>query len=36
MSITRVFQNITGALENAGIEYMLVGSFASTRYSSPR
>lgn len=36
MSITKVFQNITGALENAGIEYMLVGSFASTRYSSPR
>ena len=36
MSITRVFQSITSALENAGIEYMLVGSFASTRYSSPR
>ena len=36
MSITEVFQSLTGALENAGIEYMLVGSFASTRYSSPR
>lgn len=36
MSVTEVFQSLTGALENAGIEYMLVGSFASTRYSSPR
>jgi hypothetical protein len=36
MSITEVFHAITVALENAGIEYMLVGSFASTRYSSPR
>lgn len=36
MSITEVFQHITAALEHAGMEYMLVGSFASTRYSSPR
>lgn len=36
MSITEIFQSDTGALENAGIEYMLVGSFASTRYSSLR
>jgi hypothetical protein len=36
MSITEVFQHITTALEHAGMEYMLVGSFASTRYSSPR
>jgi hypothetical protein len=36
MSITEVFLHITAALEDAGMEYMLVGSFASTRYSSPR
>lgn len=36
MSITEVFLHITTALEHAGMEYMLVGSFASTRYSSPR
>lgn len=36
MSLTEVFLRITTALENAGIEYMLVGSLASTRYGSPR
>lgn len=36
MTITEVFRRITEALEKAGIDYMLVGSFASTRYSSPR
>lgn len=36
MSITAVFQQITTALERADIQYMLVGSFASTHYSSPR
>lgn len=36
MSITEVFLRVTSSLERAGIEYMLVGSFASTRYSSPR
>ena len=36
MSVTEVFLRITTALEHAGMDYMLVGSFASTRYSSPR
>lgn len=36
MSVDEVFQRITTALGLAGIEYMLAGSFASTRYSSPR
>lgn len=36
MSTAEVFQRITTALDLAGIEYMLTGSFASTRYSSPR
>jgi len=36
MSIADVFLRITTSLERAGIEYMLVGSFASSRYSSPR
>lgn len=36
MSITDVFQRVIAALESAGIDYMLAGSFASTRYSSPR
>ncbi len=36
MTVTEVFSRITTALERAGMEYMLVGSFASTRYSSPR
>jgi hypothetical protein len=36
MSITDVFQRVITALERAGIDYMLAGSFASTRYSSPR
>lgn len=36
MSITQIFQRITTALDSANIEYMLVGSFASTRYSSAR
>jgi uncharacterized nucleotidyltransferase DUF6036 len=36
MTITEVFQQITTALGRAGIEYMLVGSFASARYGFPR
>jgi hypothetical protein len=36
MSIIDVFQRVITALESAGIDYMLTGSFASTRYSSPR
>lgn len=36
MNIGGVFQRITTALDSAGIEYMLAGSFASTRYGSPR
>jgi hypothetical protein len=36
MTITEVFQRIITALENSGIEYMLTGSFASSRYGSPR
>jgi len=36
MSITDVFLRITTAFEHAGIGYMLVGSFASTGYGSPR
>jgi hypothetical protein len=36
MSAGEVFLRITEAFENAGIAYMLAGSFASTAYSSPR
>lgn len=36
MTINEIFLRITTALENAGVEYMLAGSFASTRYSAPR
>jgi hypothetical protein len=36
MSITDVFRRITAALDQAGITYMLSGSFASTYYGTPR
>ena len=36
MSIAGVFQRITAALDQAGIAYMLAGSFASTFYGAPR
>ena len=36
MSVAGVFQRITTALDQAGITYMLVGSFASTYYGAPR
>ena len=36
MSTVHVFQRITAALEQAGIAYMLSGSFASACYGAPR
>lgn len=36
MSVPDVLQRITGALDRAGIAYMLTGSFASVYYGSPR
>ena len=36
MKVTEVFQRITAALEQAGIPYMLTGSFASAYYGAPR
>jgi hypothetical protein len=36
MSVTDVFQRITTALDQAGIAYMLSGSFAAASYGSPR
>jgi len=36
MSIAEVFRRITVALEQAGIPYMLTGSFASAYYGLPR
>lgn len=36
MSLPFVVQRITSALDQAGIEYMLTGSFASAYYGSPR
>ena len=36
MSIAGVFQRIAAALDQAGITYMLAGSFASTYYGTPR
>ena len=36
MSVTDVFRRITGALDLAGIAYMLSGSFAAASYGSPR
>ncbi len=36
MSSPKVLRRITQALENAGIAYMLTGSFASARYGVPR
>jgi hypothetical protein len=36
MSVTEVFQRITAALDQAGIAYMLSGSFASAYYGAPR
>lgn len=36
MSVPDVLQRITGALDRAGIAYMLTGSFATVYYGSPR
>jgi len=36
MSTSEVFQRITSALDEAGIAYMLAGSFASAYYGAPR
>ncbi len=36
MSVPEVFQRITTALDQAGIAYMLSGSFASAYYGAPR
>jgi len=36
MSVTEVFRKITDALDQAGIAYMLTGSFASAYYGAPR
>jgi hypothetical protein len=36
MSIPEVLQRITTALDQAGITYMLTGSFASAHYGAPR
>jgi hypothetical protein len=36
MSVPEVFQRITAALDQAGIAYMLSGSFASAYYGAPR
>ncbi len=36
MSVSEVFRRITAALDQAGITYMLSGSFASTFYGAPR
>jgi len=36
MSVSEVFRRITAALDQAGIAYMLSGSFASTFYGAPR
>jgi hypothetical protein len=36
MSVSDVFQRITSALDQAGVAYMLSGSFASAYYGSPR
>src|SRR5260370_10111919 len=36
MSVPEVFQRITAALNQAGIPYMLSGSFASAYYGAPR
>ena len=36
MSVSEVFHRITSALDEAGIAYMLAGSFASAYYDVPR
>jgi hypothetical protein len=36
MKVTEVFQRITAALDQAGISYMLTGSFASAYHGAPR
>lgn len=36
MSLPEVFRRITAALEQAGVPYMLTGSFASAHYGAPR
>lgn len=36
MSVEEVFRRITTALDQAGIGYMLSGSFAGAHYGAPR
>ncbi|MGO9083641.1 MAG: hypothetical protein ACLQBK_00305 [Candidatus Sulfotelmatobacter sp.] len=36
MSVSEVFHRVTSALDEAGIAYMLAGSFASAYYGAPR
>ncbi len=36
MSLPEVFRRVTAALDQAGIAYMLTGSFASAHYGAPR
>jgi hypothetical protein len=36
VTTTDVFQRVIGALDRAGIPYMLTGSFASSYHGSPR
>lgn len=36
MTTTEVFRRVTAALDRAGIDYMLCGSFASAYYGAPR
>jgi hypothetical protein len=36
MSLPEVFRRITAALDQAGVTYMLTGSFASAHYGAPR
>jgi hypothetical protein len=36
MSASEIFQRITSALGEAGIDYMLAGWFASAYYGAPR
>jgi hypothetical protein len=35
MSVSEIFHRITSALGEAGIAYMLAGSFASAYYGAP-
>jgi hypothetical protein len=36
MTVPKVFQRLTSALDQAGVAYMLTGSFASAYYGAPR